>query len=83
MDADEGVEAMSGPTFRVEGEHYIEGNNRTASSCHHLTRARGPKLRACGGCYRRLLDVLERVQQGAPLTVIGDLFVELRAEGRR
>jgi hypothetical protein len=74
---------MSEPTFRVEDGHYIEGGNRIAASCHHLKRARGPKLRACGGCYRRLMDVLGRIQQGAPRTIVDDLFAELRAEGRR
>ena len=72
---------MKTPELKVEGGHYVSAphGNRIRSGCHHVRTA----ARACGGCYARVLDVLDRVNSGESGTELtAALFVELKAEGR-
>jgi hypothetical protein len=65
--------------LKVDGGFFISEphGNRLRSGCHHVRTA----TKACGGCYARAVDVLDRVNSGeAGVELIAALFEEMKRE---
>jgi hypothetical protein len=65
----------------IDGKFETESGVLMRSGCHHHPRT---AAYACGGCYARAIDVLDRVNSGeSGVELISALFEEMKAEKRR